>query len=170
MAIPRRRRLLKALNSLDAWDLYSAIFTAIGGIRLVPVTNGTHLEQVLNYVGEGVTSKTAGRRFRSHTGIIGKAFTKNEVFWASRQKEHYTSFVAELQSEWGYMEEEARSLNPEIYSWLAMPLSGEDASEVIGILYLDANWSDFFDDDWILDVIMMASAGIVQFVQKRFPQ
>lgn len=247
MAIPRRERILRVLYSLDAWDLYIAVFTLIGGIRLtldllqqnfisalmvglsaggvfgctvvkkivmiyksvdeplhalegcleilhsvllpegdylpqdepglklrltvhVPVNNGSELEQVLNYVGDDSGSRTVGRRFSSNCGIIGAAFRENDVFWASRESDHYNSFIEELVAEWGYIREDAQKLNPGTYSWFAMPLSGEDDSDVIGILYIDANHKNFFDDEWIREIIMLSAAGIVRFVKRRFPK
>jgi hypothetical protein len=135
----------------------------------VPVPPGTHLEQVLGYIGhDRARGQTAGRTFPIECGIIGKAFREKKACVARRKDDNYENYVKELVEEWGYSEKAARDLNPSSMAWMAVPLfNHRDAKIVEGIVYIDAIDRDFFTEAR-KTVVFLACGGIATFVAKRY--
>ena len=73
-----------------------------------PADDGRQLEQVIDYVGDSRAGRCVGRRFPSHTGIIGKVFATKKPMVASRTTPDYSQYIKELTTTWDYTEAEAQ--------------------------------------------------------------
>jgi hypothetical protein len=141
------------------------------GLRLtihVPKDNDANLEQVIDYVGNSRCEKTSERTFSVHCGIIGQAFRKKTALVAARKNDNYDKYIAELVSEWGYKEADARKLDASSMAWMAVPLhSQHDHGKVVGIVYLDAKDKDFFTEIR-QNQVLLACTGIAKWVGMRY--
>lgn len=131
----------------------------------VPIDNH-HLQQVLNYVGDQRGGKTAHRRFPMQSGIAGRVYRTRNTFHAHRVNDHYDAYIKELVTGWSYTEDDARKLNPETMSWMAVPIEGIQRIE--GILYADACTRDFFAEAR-QNILLLGALGVARFVAERYP-
>jgi hypothetical protein len=139
------------------------------GLRLtVHVAISDHqLQQVLDYVGDDRGGCTAGRVFPMQSGIAGHVFRTREPFAAERFEQEYEGYVRELIKEWGYIEQDARKLNPATQAWMAVPLVAPPAAEIQGVLYLDSRDRDYFTAAR-QRLVINAAYGVAQFATRRY--
>jgi len=71
-----------------------------------------------------------------------------------------------LTTEWNYVEERARKLNPGAMTWMAVPLI-DDRNNVDAIVFLDAAERDFFTPER-QEIVLAAVRGIALFVGRRY--
>lgn len=126
---------------------------------------GTGIEQLMNYVGHDRAQQTAGRRFRSTCGVTGQAIKEKELIVAARRHDDYAKYLQEMIDDYGYLEAEAKSLNPATMAWAAMPL--EVDGKVVAVVYADATDRHFFTPEQQL-LIKYASVGIAGFMKRRY--
>ncbi len=134
----------------------------------LPTPDGSHLEQAVEYVGNNRGGSTKGRKFKSGAGIIGRCYRerKNELYIGVRTNDDPTAFIDELVSVWGYDREDARRLDPESKTWLALPLL-DSSSNVQAILYADSTDRKFFTQDRQTRTMAVAG-GIAAYVARRY--
>jgi hypothetical protein len=140
------------------------------GLRLtvhVLQSDGSHLQQVLDYVGDPRGGRTAGRRFSVHCGIAGHVYRTREPHQAQRQNVDHEAYVRELVELWAYDEAEARRIDPSAMSWMAAPITVRGRLE--GVLFLDSLDPDFFDEVR-QDLILRAVTGVAKFVAERYAE
>ncbi len=136
--------------------------------RVVPPSisdkDAEELEQLLPYIGgEG---KGAGRKFSIRSGIIGKAAREKSPFAFSRQNDDHEAFIEELKSNWAYTEEDARKLKSDRKSWMAVPIFGEN-NAVVGVVYLDSNEKDFFNER-VKEAVINSCSGVALYINERY--
>lgn len=135
-----------------------------------PIDKGQRLEQVVGYVGASRSRPgSVGRTFPAQSGVIGVAFREKKFVTANRSNDDYETYVRELKEKWGYIEDDARALNPSSKSWMAVPLVETDENEttVHGIVYLDSTDPDFFTPERQV-YVNAACSGIARFVKRRY--
>jgi hypothetical protein len=140
------------------------------GLRLtvhVLLSDGIHLQQVLDYVGDPRGGRTARRRFSVHCGIAGHVYRMREAHQAQRQNVDHEAYVRELVELWAYDEAEARRIDPSAMSWMAAPITVRGRLE--GVLFLDSLDPDFFDEVR-QDLILRAVTGVAKFVAERYAE
>lgn len=128
---------------------------------------GEMLEQVTEYIGDTPKPGRIGRLFPGNAGIIGKAYRENEYFLGQRKSDDYDDYVNELVTDWNYTRERARSLNPAVQAWMAVPFADPDTNRVDAVLYLDSKDRDFFTAER-LELIVGAATGIAVFIGRRY--
>lgn len=142
-----------------------------GRLRLtiyVPVNGGTHLEQLLEYVGAEYPGRKKGRQIPCSVGIVGLAYRTGYPYVAARVNQDAKLFIEELMEEWGYTQSGAIEVDETSQCWAAIPLGGE-GDPVYGIIYADSTVSDFFGPS-AHDMLLTARLGIADYVVKRYPR
>jgi hypothetical protein len=130
------------------------------------VSDRKSLEQVLPYVGGG--GGPAGRTFDIKSGIAGRVAREGTPYTYSRQNNDYSAFVKELTGQWGYTEDEAKSLSHDRRSWMAVPLFHSNADRrVIAVIYLDSDDKDLFSDA-VRTIVLNSCSGVASFVSERY--
>jgi hypothetical protein len=146
------------LKDLDALDR-----TALR-ITVHKVKNGK-LEQLVPYVG-GEGGKP-GRKIGMY-GVVGRAVLTNAPVSMVREgddpKVHLAQYLDELTSTWFVPKDVVQEMRHDRMSFLAVPLTN-NASEVIGAVFLDAKDAVFFDDEAVRCVVN-GCAGIAEFVKQ----
>jgi hypothetical protein len=130
-----------------------------------PLKVPRELEQMLPYI-----CRTGGgqhRRFRIESGIIGKAARECALFSASRESTDFETAVRELVSDWAYTEADARKLQPDRLSWMAIPVIYPGESAAVAVVYLDSSERDFFTKE-LQNLVSVACAGISSFLPKAY--
>lgn len=133
----------------------------------VPCAKKDELIQVLDYVGDQRAKNTAGRRFKVQSGIVGLAYRNGEMHFASRQNDDYEAFIRELVKSWGYIDSDARKINPATRSWLAVPLCPSQTSKGDAVVYVDSTLPEFFEPQERRDLVVTACGGIARFVDSH---
>ena len=145
------------------------IRVTIHRVELDSSEHGGQIQQMLPYVGG--SGGSAGRFFSIKSGIIGKVVRTKQAYSDSRQTGVYGTYKEELIQKWGYTEQEAVERQTDRLSWMAVPLFGQRnpqaSEEVIGVIYIDADTPDFFDEETQKFVISGCS-GIKQNVDEVF--
>lgn len=158
------------LHTLHAFLMETVHDDTDPGIRItihVPTKKGDELIQVLDYIGNQRATKTAGRRFKVQSGIIGLAYREGKVLCASRVKASHEEFVRELVTTWGYSESDARKINPATMSWLAVPLCPAGKTKADAVVYVDSLLPGFLEQSERQALVATACDGIARFVDSR---
>lgn len=140
-----------------------------GRLRLtiyVPVNDGTHLQQLLEYVGGDYRGRKTGRQLPCSVGIVGLSYRTGFPYVAERQNQDSAAFVQELMEDWGYTQEGAAETDDTSHAWAAIPLGGE-GDPVYGIVYADSTIPGFFGPA-AHEMLLTARLGIADYVVKRY--
>ncbi len=134
-----------------------------------PIEDGQRLQQVLDYVGNDRAKNTAGRKFSANCGSAGEALRLKRLVYGERENDDYEKYIAELVEHHHYTESDARKMDRDTMSWVAMPFFVDgDQSEVEAVLYLDSTVRDFFTEAR-RQTVLSAVSGISRFVKHRYP-
>jgi len=121
--------------------------------------NPIKLEQVTKYFGG--LGGLPGRRYSARAGIIGRAARMAEPYKAKRESADADAFRSELVGVWGYTSNEAESVSPERWAWLAFPLLGDDEA-AYGVVFLDSKKPELFDDERVTSAIVNGCSLIAE--------
>jgi putative methionine-R-sulfoxide reductase with GAF domain len=122
------------------------------------------LEQLLPFVGG--TGGPARRTFSIRSGVIGLAVRKKAPATAKRKRSEHADFVKELVHDWGYTEEEARSITADRQAWMAIPIFSEDGA-VCAVVSLDSNVPGFFTKA-VQRTVGNACGGIAAYIAEAY--
>jgi hypothetical protein len=174
----KEKRKTRSHTGLDGclFTLHSVLASAEAGadpgLRLTihtPVSakkSENQLEQMIDYVSSDPKRRVgAGRRFMQQCGILGDAYRTGKVILAVREQEDYEGYIKELVEKWHYSEDQARALNPNARSFMAVPLSGEDGVEAV--LYVDSTKLNYFTENRRV-LVESACVGIALFIRRRY--
>jgi len=132
------------------------------------VEGETAFEQVLDYVGDDRGGRTGGRRLPGNAGLIAKVLAEREAIAVSRPVANHEMYIKELQTNWGYTEEQARARDMSAMSWMAVPL--EHNGQIGGVLFLDSTKPDFFYEETRQRAVIASAVGIAKFAVRRYTQ
>jgi hypothetical protein len=122
------------------------------------------LEQLLPYVGGA--GGGARRTFSIRSGAIGLAARNKTPVMAKRKSAGHSDFVKELVHDWGYTENEARSITADRQAWMAVPIfSGQGA--VVAVVFLDSSVPGFFTSV-IRRTVGNACGGIAAYIAEAY--
>lgn len=162
--------MVKIVGNLDSSDQNKVRMTIHRVVETdSPTRDPEQLQQVIDYIGGGGGGK--GRYFTTGKGIIGRAAMKalhegkSTAIVAKRSGNDQEGFLDEM-VEWGYGPREAQELTRDRCSWMAVPIMSNNRP--IGIVYLDSDEQDFFDDKTLQNVVIRGVAGIATYVEKRY--
>lgn len=162
------------------WVLYEAVRSAAGpgivgdgSLRVtihrvvdekkkgVPVEQ---LGQLLPYIGG--KGGPARRVFSVRTGVIGLAVRDNDAVTASRKSDGHADFVRELIHDWGYTEDEARTVSSDRQSWMAVPMLS--ATKIpLAVVSLDSSMPGFFSAE-IQKVVLGCCSGVAAYILEAY--
>lgn len=122
------------------------------------------LEQLLPYIGG--KGGPARRMFSVRTGVIGLAVRDNDAVVASRKNDGHSDFVRELIKDWGYTEDEARTVSADRQSWMAVPM--RSATKIpLAVVSLDSSIPGFFSAE-IQKVVLGCCSGVAAYIQEAY--
>jgi hypothetical protein len=122
------------------------------------------LEQLLPYVGGA--GGAARRTFSIRSGAIGLAARNKAPVTAKRKSAGHAGFVKELVHDWGFTENEARSITADRQAWMAVPIfSGQGA--VVAVVFLDSSVPGFFTSV-IRRTVGNACGGIAAYITEAY--
>lgn len=178
----RDRKRVKEYDGLrgSLWVLYEAVRGAAdsgtltdGALRITihrvadPDRNGMEpgrLEQLLPYIGG--PGGPPRRVFSIRTGVIGLAVREKDAVAVNRKSDGHADFVRELIKEWGYVEDEARAVNPDRQAWMAVPMLS--ATNVpLAVVSLDSSIPGFFSAE-IQKVVLGCCRGVGAYIQEAY--
>ena len=131
--------------------------------------DGEILEQVVDYVGssEG-PERGAGRRFKIHAGLIGKAARTRKPCQFSRPPDmSFADWAAYLVEEQGLTREEAFRTRPDRFDFLGVPILDMDLAKCRAVVYLDSLESRFFDAATVA-VVVAGVAGLARWIDEYY--
>jgi putative methionine-R-sulfoxide reductase with GAF domain len=130
----------------------------------------SQIEQCVDYIGETDSTRVAGRRFQVSQGIVGRAARMGEVIVVERTVKTDDEYIADMMKEWSYTRSEAERLDRSRWSFMAVPILGDDSqqSRAIGVLYADSTDPQFFSEG-IGPFVLAATAGVAKFIRLRYP-
>lgn len=130
-----------------------------------PLEKSDHIEQIVPYVGG--SGGGCGRTFSIRAGITGKAIRENALFVMQRASDKPEDYVKELIQKWGYTEADARQMQQDRFSAIAVPVSGK-GNDVLGVLYLDSSERNFFNGKKMRETVVSACAGLANYIGERY--
>jgi hypothetical protein len=122
------------------------------------------LEQLLPYVGG--TGGPARRTFSTRCGVIGLAVREKVAFAVRRKSIEHSDFVKELVHDWGYTEEEARSISADRQAWMAVPIFSAQGA-VVAVVSLDSSIPGFFTRA-MRQTVGNACGGIAAYIAEAY--
>lgn len=125
---------------------------------------GEKLEQLLPYVG-GAGGR-ARRMFSIRSGVIGLAVRRKAPATARRKRSEHADFVKELVDDWGYTEEEARSVTADRQAWMAVPIFSGHGT-VGAVVSLDSSIPGFFPKA-VQRTVGNACGGIAVYIEEAY--
>lgn len=131
----------------------------------IHAVSGNCLVQVLDYVGNQRSKRTAGRHTPANCGIIGLALKNKELATGNRMSTVLQDYHDELVDKWHYTPDAAQKLDGHAMSWLAIPLIN-NKNTVVAILFADSVDPDFFTE-LRCAYASYAAAGLSDFVTHR---
>lgn len=131
--------------------------------------DGDSYEQVVDYVGSDCGG--AGRVFR-RTGLVWEAIRKTEptqnAYRASRRNGMpHEEWIGFLLKNYGMTLEEAKATRHDRHDHLAVRITASDGGACRGVVYLDTNEFDFFDDNTI-GIIVRGCGGLARWIDEYY--
>lgn len=174
----RERKRVQEYDGLrgSLWVLYEAVRSAAGASavgegalrvtihRVVDGSRGGLLEQLLPYIGGmgGPPRRVVDVR----SGVIGLAARKKDVVVVSRKSDGPADFVRELVRDWGYTEDEARTISADRQTWMAVPVLS--ATQVpLAVVSLDSSIPGFFSPE-IQAVVVGCCRGVGAYILEAY--
>ena len=130
-----------------------------------PLDNSEYIEQIVPYLGG--SGREPGGQFSIRSGITGRAIRENAVFVMSRQNDDYEKYLKELITDWAYTEADAKKLQSDRFSGMAVPIKGREGV-VLGVVYLDSCIKNFFDTNEIQEAVVAACVGVTKYIGERY--
>lgn len=124
------------------------------------------LQQVVPYIGG--FGKEPGRTWPVETGIIGLCARTGEPLRASLKSDNRKAFIEEMKTDWSYTDDGARELTPDRRAWFAVPIKDVGGHRVLGVVYLDSDVPDAFEDPRFRGFVYGGCRGIGEFVCERY--
>ncbi len=131
-----------------------------------PLSPMREIEQIVPYAGG--RGDGAGRRFPVNVGITGLALRNREPYLMSSHAADEAAFRQELVRWCGYTDKQAEERQPGRVSALAVPVHDRGGQHPLGVIYLDSNVAQIFDDDATYQAILAACQGVVDYVSERY--
>lgn len=122
------------------------------------------LEQLLPYVGG--TGGAARRTFSIRSGVIGLAVRNKGPVTTKRKSTGDSDFVKKLVGDWGYTENEARSIMADRQAWMAVPIFS-DQGAVVAVVSLDSSVPGFFTRA-VQRTVGNACGGIAAYIAEAY--
>ena len=147
-------RTLKGLPGDQQWSLRGTVHA--------PLEDGSgKLVQCIDY--HGGDHDGAGRLMPDHCGVTGQAFRDKKPKVFERTGSNTDQFHRELETTYGFSPEQVRTLRPDRWCAIAVPIYGEDASHVVGVAYFDSDVPGFFDEK-TQELILLGCAGLTKYI------
>jgi len=128
---------------------------------------GIYLEQIIPYVGGN--GGPPGRRTDIKTGIVGRVARTHNLCALHRDGEmKHDALIELLTGDWGFTEDEARSVAKDRYSWLGIPICDNTNHQVVGVLFLDSTNPELCENSSFQSQTVSAAAGIIEYVSERY--
>jgi hypothetical protein len=123
------------------------------------LTQPTHLEQVIGYVGG--SGGPPGRVTDVRAGIIGRAARTKEIEIASRSAADEQAYKAELVRSWGFHADEATARSDR-KAWMAVPLTDVPDGQVFAVIFIDTDDPALLDNPELQRQVIAAGKGLVK--------
>ena len=133
--------------------------------RIVPpLESPQNYQQLIPYIGG--SGGAAFRSFPIHTGIAGRVAREKEPLIYTRVNDDYDTYLKELVASWGYTETEARKLQQDRKSWMAVPIFSAE-HVVLAVVYLDSSSRDVFSTE-VMQLVIDSCAGFAAHITERY--
>jgi hypothetical protein len=136
-----------------------------GALRLpVHRVEGEHCEQLTPSAGG--RGGPSGRLFSARAGLVGRAVTSGDPVVMHRPaNQPFDDYIKELRAHWHMTELEAKQLQADRRSLMAMPLLGNGM--VVGVVFADTSFADFFDET-TQELMLEGHRAISDYVRERY--
>lgn len=128
--------------------------------------DGTRLEQSVDYVGS--EDGGAGRVFTIHAGVIGRVAREAEPRTFDRPADMtFADWVHYLVADLGMTEDAAWATRKDRFSFFGVPIKSPGGEQVRGVVYLDAETPEFFDDE-TAGVVVDGCGGLAAWIDEHY--
>jgi len=136
--------------------------------RVVPPVgnHAEHMEQVVPYIGHGGGGE--GRMFSIRSGIAGKACRTGEVCLMKRESLSEAAYRDELVADWHYTRSDVKTITPDRFAAMAVPIKDRGGQRVLGVVYFDSCQKACFDGETMLNLLFVGCDGLNSFVKERY--
>ncbi len=139
--------------------------------RVTSTSNGspTELERAIPYaVARGGKSKPPGTRILASCGIIGRAARTGDAQISDRVAATVEDFRKDLIAQWGFDEEQAKSVDDSRYSWMAVPIKNETKGVFDAVVYLDSSRRLAFSEQICETIVYPACSAIALCIEREY--